>query len=81
MTRYYVMIGQIVMWPSNTQQYFVVHLPLVLIATGATWRATWVSGYVVTRKWSRVQALSIGQRALGWLDVERNIQLIDIHMI
>ena len=40
MTRYYVMIGQIVMWPSNTQPYFVVHLPLVLIATGATWRAT-----------------------------------------
>ena len=25
----------------------------------------WVSGYAVTRKWSRVQARSIGQRALG----------------
>ena len=51
---------QIVMWPSNTQPYFVCHLPIVLGATEvtcATWRATaWVSGYVVTRKWSRVQA-------------------------
>ena len=30
---------QIVMWPSNTQPYFVCHLPL-LGAAGATWRAT-----------------------------------------
>ena len=29
------------MWPSNTHHpYFVCHLPLVLDATGATWRAT-----------------------------------------
>ena len=34
---------QIVMWPCNTQPYFVCHLPLVLGATevtGATRRAT-----------------------------------------
>ena len=31
---------QIVMWPSNTQPYFVCHLPLVLVTKGATWRAT-----------------------------------------
>ena len=34
---------QSVMWPSNTRQYFVCHLSLVLGATevtGATWRAT-----------------------------------------
>ena len=33
---------QIVMWPSNTQPYVVCHLPLVFMATGATWRATWL---------------------------------------
>ena len=31
---------QIVIWPSNTQPYFVCHLPLVLMTKGATWRAT-----------------------------------------
>ena len=37
-----------VMWPSNTQPYSVCHLPLVLGATDATWRATglkWICGH------------------------------------
>ena len=54
------------MLPSNTQPYVLCHLSLVLCATaltGATWRG--VSGYVVIRKWSRDQAWSIGQSALG----------------